>query len=135
MPPRVALSNVFSSVALHVAWIPCIKQQRIAFGSNCSLSSLDEGEFVDSEMKADALKNFDKLFYEYGADREKATEENWGHWAINMVLKAMLSFIVISGVALSATFLLAESPAHQGGWDVSSSRGRLHPNRVQAGTI
>merc|ERR1711865_35475 len=71
-----------------------------------------DGEFVDTEMRADALTNFKDLFYEYGSDKENAQEEDFFHKAISMALNGLLRFIVVSGLTLSVVFLLSPSPPH-----------------------
>lgn len=69
-----------------------------------------DGEFVDEEMKNDALRNFKDLFYEFGADEDNDSRKE--HRLLATFLTVMLFVIVVSGLALSAVFLLAPSPEH-----------------------
>jgi len=79
-----------------------------------------DGEFVDSQMKVDALENFRLLFYEYGSDaREK--EENFGHKLLNYALSAMLTLILASGITLTIVFFAAPSPAHMESGNIGRS--------------
>lgn len=80
-----------------------------------------DGEFVDSEMKADALKNFRTVFYEYGSDMGEAKEGSPGHKALGMALSAMLFFIIVSGLALTVVFFVAPSPAHMESANIGSA--------------
>lgn len=70
-----------------------------------------DGDFVDDDMKQDALRNFKDTFYEHGADQEDGMEPA-DHQCLPMVLSIMLTFIVVAGILLSAIFLLAPSPDH-----------------------
>jgi len=75
-----------------------------------------DGEFVDDDMKQDALRNFHNTFHEYGADGgdgQEGKDEEKGQSCINRLLNAMLTFIVVSGLILSAIFLFAPSPEHE----------------------
>jgi len=79
-----------------------------------------DGEFVDSQMRADALTNFKDLFYEYGSDAE-VKEEKAGHRALGMALNGMLTFIVVSGLALTIVFFVAPSPSHMESANIGSA--------------
>lgn len=70
-----------------------------------------DGEFVDEDMKQDALTNFRQVFYEFGGEKEESDEAKDQH-VMNIVLNAMLTFIVCSGLLLSMVFFFAPSPDH-----------------------
>merc|ERR1719183_1714946 len=70
-----------------------------------------DGEFVDDDMKEDALTNFRQVFYEFGGEKEESDDRKEQH-AMNIVLNLMLTFIVCSGLLLSMVFFFAPSPDH-----------------------
>lgn len=70
-----------------------------------------DGEFVDDEMKQDALRNFREVFYEYGSDMQD-NDDRKEHHCLNVVLSVLLTVIVVSGLFLAVVFLLAPSPEH-----------------------
>lgn len=70
-----------------------------------------DGEFVDDDMKQDALRNFRQVFYEYGADHQDETSGH--HHTLNMLLNILLNVILISGLFFSVVFFVAPSPEHK----------------------
>lgn len=84
-----------------------------------------DGEFVDDEMKNDALKNFKHLFYDYGADVDVVRgPKNWLDRCMPVFLDSMLWVILVSGVSLSIVFLLVPSPSHTDFSSAAQEAGR-----------
>lgn len=67
-----------------------------------------DGEFVDDDMKQDAVRNFRIMFQKYGNDLLEPPGETKTHQkCLRYVLTFSLGIVVVQGIILSGVFLLA----------------------------